>query len=156
MNKVLGVSYFKGMQGAIGPVGIIGPSGNPVRTALIHHFSSDGLFLHGCITCKKWFSVQGPQGDKGSKGEMVSVISGKLNLKYCAWVTASVRLPWAMSFPALSSPFTEHYREESHNQMSWRSSLFVFEFMGLRFLFNNIVWFSFFKQGAQGPRVSYI
>lgn len=64
------------MEGALGPIGIIGPSGHPVCTSYVipcaklyvtspWFFGNDGVIL--CLVSLH----QGPQGDKGSRGETV-------------------------------------------------------------------------------------
>lgn len=72
-NTHLFVSSHQGRVGVVGPVGIIGPSGSTVcinnRTIsvllkfVLHHLTK--LFLLS----------QGPRGQKGSSGEIVSVLT---------------------------------------------------------------------------------
>lgn len=110
----LHASAFQGAVGALGPVGIIGPSGHPVCTSsliLCARLYVTPLCLRssdGVIVC--FFSPhQGPQGDKGSRGETVR---GAVLMNPCLSVL------WAQN--RILSKETAH-----HSASSCPSALFI-------------------------------
>lgn len=76
LHPIVWLAFFlQGVEGVLGPTGIIGPSGHPV--CISYSISWQVLFAFcllsgndGAIVCV--FSLhQGAQGDRGSQGEMV-------------------------------------------------------------------------------------